>query len=56
MADSIYDGSWPSARGGLALARCTCGDVVLYGRRRVEGQAHGAEGAWEVTQLGSERH
>ena len=36
MAGSIYDGSLPSARGGLALARRTCGDIVLCGVTLVE--------------------
>jgi hypothetical protein len=36
MADSIYDGSLPSARRSLALACRTCGDVVLCGVTLVE--------------------
>jgi protein-S-isoprenylcysteine O-methyltransferase Ste14 len=36
MAGSIYDGSSPFARGGLALAHRTCGDVVLCGVTLVE--------------------
>ena len=36
MADSICDGSLSSTRGGLPLARRTCGDVVLCGVTLVE--------------------